>query len=435
MQEERHIKTGLIWYRNDLRVSDHEALKTACDNNERVLAVYCFDPRHYVFNNYGFKKTGRFRTRFLIESVRELKYNLKNLNISLLVYLDKPEEKIPELISTHSVTSIYYQKEWTQEEYDVEAALKTNISGVNLHSYYQQFLYSPNQIPYTSFNQIPKIFTEFRKACEKNASISNLIRTPSPFPKENLINSETSIPELIDLGLQEFQVDPRSVFPFKGGENQAWNRIRYYFWKTHKLKDYKNTRNGMTGIDYSSKLSAWLANGCTSPKLLYYEVKSFEKEIISNQSTYWFIFELIWRDFFKYISLKHGNTLFRQGGILIKPLKWNEDKKIIEQLIKGETQNDFINANMKEIAATGFMSNRGRQNVNSYWAKELKQDWRIGASYYESLLIDYDVHSNWGNWMYISGVGNDPRDRKFNIQSQAERYDPEKKFRKIWLER
>ena len=80
------------------------------------------------------------------------------------------------------------------------------------------------------------------------------------------------------------------------------------------------------------------------------------------------------------------------------------------------------------------MSNRGRQNVASFFAKEWNLDWRIGASYFESMLIDYDVHSNYGNWMYNSGVGNDPRDRKFNIKFQSERYDPLKKYEKLWTQ-
>ena len=88
---------------------------------------------------------------------------------------------------------------------------------------------------------------------------------------------------------------------------------------------------------------------------------------------------------------------------------------------------------MIELKETGWMSNRGRQDVASYWTKELQQDWSIGASYFESLLIDYDVHSNYGNWMYNAGVGNDPRDRKFNIQLQAKRYDPNREYRKLWL--
>ena len=141
----------------------------------------------------------------------------------------------------------------------------------------------------------------------------------------------------------------------------------------------------------------------------------------------------MWRDFFKYISLKHGNNIFKLGGILGKDLSWKGNEKALNDWIKGTTKEAFVNANMKEIAATGFMSNRGRQNVNSFWAKELKQDWRIGAAYFESLLIDYDVHSNWGNWMYNSGVGNDPRDRKFNIQKQAERYDPNNEYQDLWL--
>ena len=80
------------------------------------------------------------------------------------------------------------------------------------------------------------------------------------------------------------------------------------------------------------------------------------------------------------------------------------------------------------------MSNRGRQNVASYFAKTLQLDWRIGAAYFESLLIDYDVHSNYGNWMYVAGVGNDPRDRTFNVKLQAERYDSNGKFQKLWLQ-
>ena len=236
-----------------------------------------------------------------------------------------------------------------------------------------------------------------------------------------------------DLGLDNFEPDTRSAFPFKGGEDEAKNRIQEYFWNNRDLEKYKETRNGLIGKDYSSKLSAWLANGSISPRQIYYQVKKYEKEIKSNQSTYWLIFELIWRDFFKYISLKHGNKIFQLKGILENDLEWNRNQEKFEEWIQGKTKEDFVNANMKEIAATGFMSNRGRQNVNSFWAKELKQDWRMGARYFESLLIDYDVHSNWGNWMYNSGVGNDPRDRKFNIKSQAERYDPNKEYQDLWL--
>jgi deoxyribodipyrimidine photo-lyase len=147
------------------------------------------------------------------------------------------------------------------------------------------------------------------------------------------------------------------------------------------------------------------------------------------------IFELIWRDYFKYISLKYDSKIFKIGGILDKDYHWNTDTKIIQTWIDGKTKDDFVNANMIELKKTGWMSNRGRQNVASYFAKELLLDWRIGAAYFESLLLDYDVHSNYGNWMYVAGVGNDSRDRKFNTQLQASRYDSNHTFRNMWLEK
>ena len=427
------MSTGLIWYRNDLRVSDHEALRTACENHKNIIAVYCFDPRHYEDTVYGFPKTGKFRAKFLIETLRDLQENLENLNIPLLIFKEKPEAIIPELITEYEIEKLYFQKEWTKEESDVENALKAACENVEFQSYYQQFLYHPEDIPFKSFQDIPKVYTEFRKKCEKKAEIRELVATASPIFENIEISENTAIPELADLGFENFQVDERTAFPFKGGESQAKKRIEQYFWKTKNLSEYKETRNGLVGEDYSSKLSAWLANGSISPKQIYYEVKKYEKEITSNQSTYWLIFELIWRDFFKYVSLKHGNKIFKIGGILEKDLNWNRDKDKLREWIDGKTSENFVNANMNEIAATGFMSNRGRQNVNSYWAKELKQDWRVGAAYFESLLIDYDVHSNWGNWMYNSGVGNDPRDRKFNIKSQADRYDPNNEYQDLWL--
>ena len=201
------------------------------------------------------------------------------------------------------------------------------------------------------------------------------------------------------------------------------------------MKFYKKTRNGLLGKDYSSKFSPWLANGCISPRTIYWEVKKFEKDIKKNQDTYWLIFELIWRDYFKYVSLKHGNAMFKIEGILNTTYDWHRSKVAFREWAEGRTKDDFVNANMIEVAKTGFMSNRGRQNVASYLAKTLRMDWRWGAAYFEAMLIDYDVHSNYGNWMYNAGVGNDPRDRVFNVALQAERYDGNGKYQSLWLQK
>lgn len=425
---------NLIWFRNDLRVADNASLARA-GQGEKVIAVYFFDPRQYIAGDFGFKKTEKYRAKFLVETITELKNSLQKLNISLLIYNDKPEDIIPKLVVSHDIKNIFLQKEWTRDEKLVFDAVIANVTAsVNFKESYDQFLFHPEDIPYECFDSIPQVFTQFRKKCEKYSPVRPVVRPPQPMSTQNLIEHATKIPSLENLGFSEFEMDSRTAFPFGGGEQQGLNRIQEYFWETEKLAFYKKTRNGLVGKDYSSKLSAWLANGSLSARTIYWEVKRFEKQIKKNQDTYWLIFELIWRDYFKYVSLKHGNRIFHLGGILDKDYDWKIADAAKERWISGNTKEPFVNANMKEISNTGWMSNRGRQNVASYWAKELKQDWRIGAAYFESMLIDYDVHSNWGNWMYNSGVGNDPRDRKFNIKRQADMYDKTSRFQNLWLQ-
>ena len=423
---------SLVWFRNDLRVNDHNGLKLAFDNSNKVVGFYCFNPKLFSENKLGFKKTDVFRTKFLIETVDNLKENLKKNNISLIIKIGDPVEELSNVVTEHNITNIYLQKEWTKEEFDEEVQLKSKFKNVLFHSTYDQFLYHPDDVD----NQfISDVFTNFRKYCEKKVDVRNLTLNSYKLNSKNLLIENYEVPSLNQLGFDDFILDNRSAFNFSGGSDLAKERLNQYLWKSRKINYYKQTRNGLIGLDYSSKFSPWLANGSISPREIYWEIKEYEKDILKNQSTYWLVFELIWRDYFKYISLKYGSKIFKIGGILEKDYEWNDDVRIFKEWIEGRTVEPFVNANMIELNSTGWMSNRGRQNVASFLAKELKIDWRWGARYFESKLIDYDVHSNYGNWMYVSGVGNDPRDRKFNIKFQAERYDPSNKYQNMWLQK
>ena len=425
---------NLIWFRNDLRVQDNNSLFQACKNSGKVIGLYCLDPRQFEVNKHGFKKTEKFRAKFLLETLRDLKNNLAQLNIPFFIFHDLPENAIPKLVDEHSITSIFLQKEWTPDEVQINQNLQeiATLSEVKWIETYDQFLFHPSDIPYPSFDKIPEVFTEFRKKCEKESKIKPCVSI-SARPKENFIETSNAIPSLEDLGLESFKLDKNSAFPFRGGETAALKRVENYFFETENLSEYKKTRNGLIGKSYSSKLSAWLANGSISARTIYWEVQNYEREVCKNEDTYWLIFELIWRDYFKYISLKHGDKIFKLDGILGKEYEWKTNDKAFREWKNGNTREPFVNANMIELQRTGFMSNRGRQNVASFWAKEWEQDWRIAAKYFESMLIDYDVHSNYGNWIYNAGVGNDPRDRKFNIKRQAEMYDANGKYQKLWL--
>ena len=421
---------SLVWFRNNMRVEDNSSLTKAINNSENVIGFINIDPKNFLSTKYGFKKTEKYRVKFLLETISDLKRQLDKLNISLIITHKDFGQSINEIINQFEVTSIYTQTEWTRDELKEESLIPEEI---NLIKDFDQFLFSPNDVR-SLYDNIPRGFSNFRKKCEKYLSVNDILSIPKSLNSDNKISIDYPIPSLSDLGFKDFEVHKDSVFRFKGGETNAKNRIRNYFFETRNVSTYKLTRNGLIGEDYSSKFSPWLANGSVSVKYIFKSLKEYEKEVEKNDSTYWLYFELIWRDFFKYVSMQHKDKFFNKDGIYGEDKEWSDDQDILLNWINGKTNEPFVNANMIELSQTGFMSNRGRQNVSNYLTKELKIDWRIGAEYFESMLIDYDVHSNYGNWLYNAGIGNDSMPfRKFNPKLQSERYDPDKSYEKIWL--
>jgi deoxyribodipyrimidine photo-lyase len=346
----------------------------------------------------------------------------------------KPEDVLPALVRETGATAVYAHEEPMSEERTVEHALRSTLGGTDaqLRLLSGHTLYHPDDVPFDD-RDVPDVFTPFRKRVEKKSEIRASLPAPESVPALPDGLDAGEMPSLAALGLDEPPADDRGVLPFRGGETAGLDRLDAYVWREDRLKDYKTTRNGLLGADYSSKFSAWLAHGCLSPRTIYEEVKAYEDERVSNQSTYWLVFELVWRDFFRFIGRKYGDRLFYASGPMDVQVEWDHDDEAFERWASGTTGFPFIDANMRELNRTGFMSNRGRQNVASFLAKNLNLDWRLGASYFESRLVDYDVTSNWGNWAYNAGVGNDPRDRYFNILSQARRYDEDGDYVKHWL--
>lgn len=424
----------LIWYRNDLRVHDLRALDEAAQQKVEIIPLYCFDDRNFGKTSFGFPKTGNYRAQFLIESVADLRASLQKLGSNLIVRRGLPEKIIPAIAEQLNINQVCYSQEVTFEEKQVEQKLKQALAAKNIQvkSYWEATLYMPEDLPF-KIEQTPELYTNFRKQIEKKSTINKSLAVPkrlSPLPEIAL----GEIPTLIDFGLSIPEFDERGVLRFKGGETEAIKRLDQYLWQQDCLKEYKETRNGMLGANYSSKFSAWLALGCISPRYINDQVIKYEAERVKNDSTYWLIFELIWRDFFRLIVAKHGNQVFKIEGMRGVEIPWKQDWQRFDLWRTGKTGYPLIDANMREIAATGFMSNRGRQNVASFLTKNLGIDWRMGAEWFESLLIDYDVCSNWGNWNYTAGVGNDARGfRYFNIAKQTKDYDPQGEYLKHWL--
>lgn len=230
----------------------------------------------------------------------------------------------------------------------------------------------------------------------------------------------------------------KSAHPFIGGETTGHDRIKHLV-TSGSMTTYHDTRNGMLGLDFSTKLSAWLALGCVTARQVHQYLLNFEdarsdlgKDVQGygqgeNRGTAAVRFELLWRDYFRLATRKFGPRLFHIGGFKNDtsypwkdPQKDDEVQHKVSRFLEGTTGTGFIDASMRELYLTGYTSNRLRQNVASFLAKHLGIDWRIGAEWYESLLCDYDLSSNWGNWQYNAGVGNDPREaRVFNPVKQV----------------
>ena len=424
----------LLWLRNDLRLHDHEALAEAAEGAGRLIPLYCFDPRHFTETDYGFDKTGPHRALFLLESLESLRRSLRERGSDLVVRRGKPEDVIPELVHAHDAEAVHFHEEAMSEETDVEDAVERALTGtdVRVETHWGHTLYHIDDVPF-ALDRLPDVFSSFRRGVERQSDVRDLVPTPDVLPPLPDGMDVGAIPSLADLGFETPEEEERAAIRFHGGETRALERLEDYVWTRDRLKAYKATRNGLLGEDYSSKFSPWLAHGCLSPRKIYHEVKRYERERVKNKSTYWMTFELIWRDFFRFVGVKYGDKLFAASGPLGEDVRWNRDEELFWRWAGGTTGIPFIDANMREMNRTGFMSNRGRQNVASFLTKNLRIDWRLGAAYFEAMLVDYDVTSNWGNWAYGAGVGHDPRDRYFNIGSQAERYDGEAEYVKHWL--
>jgi deoxyribodipyrimidine photo-lyase len=428
------MKRSLVWFKTDLRLHDNETLVKAIEKSDYVIPVYCIDETQFEINEFGFGKMGNFRANFLLESIENLDKNLRILGSGLIVLKGKPEVEIPKLAHDLACTKVYAKKEVGAEEKALEKKLEESLwkQKCELEVFSTSTLYYATDLPF-SIKDIPDVFSVFRKKTEKECTIRPVFKRPAKI--ESPFIPPMKKYTLKDLGLKKVKTDDRSAFKFKGGEDEALKRLTYYLFESKLISSYKETRNGLIGPDYSSKFSAWLALGCISPREIFVEIKKYEEEYGANDSSYWLIFELIWRDYFRFMSKKYQNSFFKLGGFKSKnPIINKLDKNKLKNWIDGKTGVDFIDANMLELKHTGFMSNRGRQNVASYFCHELKFDWRIGASYFEEQLIDYDVTSNWGNWAYIAGVGNDPKENRiFNIEKQCKEYDPDGKYRDLWL--
>lgn len=387
--------------------------------------VYVIDTQIFEYNRYGLKSINPHRMSLLMATLTEIDQILQSLGSHLTVYAGNPLHCIKEHINQHNIDLVAVNYHPGFYERKNIFTLKQSCSATEFEVAFNSSLLTQSSLPW-NLESLPSTFTPFRKKIESVACIQ-----PKKLPAMLFLPARCS--------QYPFDKDIFNQLPFAvkintnlSGETAANNSLANYFASTAP-KSYKTTRNSLEGIDSSTRLSHWLSIGCLSPNTVWQKLKAYEAQEGANESTYWIGFELLWREYFYWYALKYQQALFAFNGINGRKLLTSFYPSRFKSWCEGSTPFPLVNAIMKQLNATGFISNRARQITASCLVNELALDWRYGAAYFDQQLIDIDVASNWGNWQYIAGVGADPRGgRQFNLQKQQQLYDPAETFINRW---
>lgn len=445
-------------------------------------------------------RTGPHRAKFIADGVWDLKTQLENLNCGsgLEMRVGSIGDVVSDILDWYKkdrnnrgeVTGVWITDDDGTEEREDQRILRriTRKHDVDFKVWDdEKYFVDDRDLPFDNISKLPNVYTTFRKGLEPLRdrprstldAPTQLPPLPSEIPpQKEPFTTPTSLKDLYKALLTPLEKDPsytlreppkwptdvQSAHPFSGGETSALDRVAHLVDKG-AFSSYKATRNGMLGLDFSTKLSAFLAQGHLTARQVHWAMHDFEegrgpgKNVQGygkgeNEGTAAVRFELLWRDYMRLCMRKFGNKMFHLYGIQSQDEKsaahqkhWKKldgsggagddaqaTKEVFTRFRSGRTGVGLIDASNRELFVTGYTSNRARQNVASFLSSHLNIDWRIGAEWYECFLVDYDVASNWGNWQYVAGVGNDPRQgRVFNPVKQALDYDPNGEYIKAWV--
>ena len=415
----------ITWFRQDLRLHDNEALVDALNAGEQVIPVYVFDERLFRGKTiFGFDKISAARAQFILESVIDLRSRLRGLGSDLVVRYGKAEEEIFEIASDNKTSWVFCNRERTRDEVRVQDALERKLWSVGQEVRFSRgkMLFYTADLPFP-VTHTPDNFHTFRKETERIISIRETLPEASNF---------SALPPGLDPGIMPTLSDligERSSEDYiqlcEGGESAALSRV------CAEMKS-KLLQTGDDAHKPVPRFSPWLSQGCLSPKYLYWAMMEAGLRYFDEGED--LVVALCYRDYLRLMVKKHGDAIFKAGGIqggnVNESQGWEER---FEAWASARTGVSIIDAGIRQLNASGFISAHMRTLLASYLVKDIDVPWRVGASYFESRLLDYDPCSNWTNWCNIAGVGPDAREvRTYNYELQAQRVDPDGEYLKRW---
>lgn len=415
--------THLVWFRNDCRVSDHQALYEACANAGpgEVEALFLWTPQQWERHDYGLARQYSWS-----QALKELAQSLAELGVRLtLLEADSWPEGVRAMIDWaqhHGMRKLSFHREfgWDEVQRDRLAIELAHKAGLETRVHEDRILWEPQQL-LTGQNEMYRVFTPYKKRWLNQWHASPL---PAPLPVPRAIGDAykpiANIPEVNWSGTSELPLT----------ESAAHEQLARF---SEQMTGYQSNRD-LPGMEGTSRLSAALANGAISLKQCLHQ--AFSHPRANDKGVQTWISELIWRDFYHYLLYwrpdlaKHEPFYPRWDAF-----PWSRDQEALERWQQGMTGVPIVDAGMRQLKATGWMHNRVRMVVAMYLVKLLQQDWRAGERWFAQQLLDIDFASNNGGWQWCASTGVDaaPYFRIFNPYTQAERFDPQGDYVRRWV--
>jgi deoxyribodipyrimidine photo-lyase len=420
---------SVVWHKwSDLRLADHEPLVRAHAKPGFVLHVHLVElPLLCGFSRIGkVPRCSARRAAFWQECVSDLADRLAGRNQRLLVCaVEKPADFFSHLCAQIPVASVFAHREFCDEELQTEAAvrqvlkandavLETCWGGLTVH-HIDDLGFDPSDP-----EQMPWYKGEFQRAA-KRRPVREALPIPGALrPSPDLDVGEfgpNAIKAAFASALPAPPPDERRCFNWVGGETAAVAHLTWYM-ETGQLSKYRGATESfahgedVNPVNSGTRLSPWLAFGCISARKVIHEARAFERSHGKASSTgkgsgksgstgARLHTELIFRDFLRFSTLSWGTSLFKIGGPFeVKGIEWGYNRESFAKWCAGETGFPFVDAGMRELATTGYMSHLHRQCCAAFLVRDLRLDWRMGAEHFESCLLDHTPDANWGNWAY-----------------------------------
>jgi len=398
---------NIFWFRRDLRLADNTGLYQALKAGLPVVPIFIYDKN--ILDKLEDKADKR--VQFIQDAINEMQQQLAVVGSSLEVYYGKPNEVFEMLLNKYSITAVYTNHDYEPYAIERDGQLKYWLAekGVQFNTFKDHVLLEKTEVvkddgkPYT-------VFTPYSRKWKATLTEDNLKAYPTDRYFNNFYKQTVQlIPSLPSMGFKETTIS----FPSKNINDEI-------------VKKYADQRD-IPSIAGTSKLGVHLRFGTISIRKLAKHCKGLSDTFLN---------ELIWRDFYHMIlwNFPHvgRNKAFRPE---YDTIEWRNDTGEFEKWCTGQTGYPIVDAGMRELNATGFMHNRVRMIVASFFTKHLLLDWRLGEAYFATKLLDFDLAANNGGWQWAAGSGCDaaPYFRIFNPYLQTQKFDPKLDYVKKWV--